>query len=100
MSCPGWTFAPHTASSASFAVPPSICPTRAPPYRDENGPVRLNAFLARAGIASRRQADELISAGRVLVNGEAGQLNTGVGSLDVVEGGGRRVRSKWLPYVV
>ena len=32
--------------------------------------MRLNAYLARAGIASRRKADELIKAGRVLVNGE------------------------------
>lgn len=31
---------------------------------------RLNRFLARSGIASRRGADELISAGSVLVNGE------------------------------
>ena len=28
--------------------------------------VRLNAYLARAGVASRRAADELIKAGRVL----------------------------------
>ena len=34
--------------------------------------VRLNAYLARAGVASRRKADELIKAGRVTVNGEPG----------------------------
>ena len=38
--------------------------------------MRLNAFLGRAGVASRRKADELIVAGRVTVNGEPGQLNT------------------------
>jgi pseudouridine synthase len=32
--------------------------------------MRLNRFLARAGVASRRAADELITAGRVAVNGE------------------------------
>ena len=32
--------------------------------------MRLNAWLARAGVASRRKADELIKAGRVTVNGE------------------------------
>src|SRR5262249_36857177 len=47
--------------------------------------VRLNAFLARAGIASRRGADELIKGGRVSVNGEPGQLNTVVGKHDIVE---------------
>ena len=41
--------------------------------------VRLNAYLARAGVASRRRADELIRAGRVRVNGEPGELNTVVG---------------------
>ena len=34
--------------------------------------MRLNAYLARAGVASRRGADELIKAGRVTVNGEPG----------------------------
>ena len=62
--------------------------------------MRLNAYLARAGIASRRQADELISAGRVRVNGEPGQLNTVVGSRDVVEVDGRRVAPQRLAYVL
>ncbi len=39
-------------------------------------PMRLNAYLARAGVASRRRADELIRDGRVRVNGEPGELNT------------------------
>jgi len=33
-------------------------------------PVRLQVFIARAGIASRRAAEEMISAGRVWVNGD------------------------------
>jgi pseudouridine synthase len=63
-------------------------------------PMRLNAFLARAGVASRRRADELITAGRVRVNGQAGQLNTVVGSRDVVEVDGKRVARQRLAYVV
>jgi len=47
--------------------------------------VRLNAYLARAGVASRRGADELIKAGRVTVNGEPGQLNTFVQARDRIE---------------
>jgi 23S rRNA pseudouridine2605 synthase len=63
-------------------------------------PVRLNAFLARAGVASRRRADELIVAGRVRVNGARGELNTVVGSRDVVEVDGRRVERQPLAYVL
>jgi pseudouridine synthase len=62
--------------------------------------VRLNAFLARAGVASRRRADELIRAGRVRVNGATGELNTVVGKNDVVEVDGRRVRRQPLAYVL
>ena len=45
--------------------------------------MRLNAFLARAGVASRRSADELIKAGRVSVNGEPGVWLTMVVALVV-----------------
>ena len=62
--------------------------------------MRLNAYLARAGIASRRKADELIKAGRVLVNGEPGQLNTFVESADRVEVDGRAVAPQQLAYVL
>src|SRR5213078_4215305 len=62
--------------------------------------MRLNAFLARAGVASRRRADELIKAGRVTVNGELGQLNTVVGARDRVEVDGQEVQRQRLRYVL
>jgi 23S rRNA pseudouridine2605 synthase len=62
--------------------------------------MRLNAFLARAGVASRRRADELIAAGRVRVNGDVGQLNTVVGSRDVVEVDREPVVRQRLSYVL
>src|SRR5919199_6936803 len=62
--------------------------------------MRLNAYLARAGVASRRRADELIKAGRVRVNGRLGQLNTVVGARDAVEVDGRRVAPQPLVYVL
>jgi 23S rRNA pseudouridine2605 synthase len=62
--------------------------------------MRLNAYLARAGVASRRKADELIKAGRVQVNGEPGQLNTFVESNDVVELDGERLAPQRLAYVL
>jgi len=62
--------------------------------------MRLNAYLARAGVASRRAADELIKAGRVTVNGEPGRLNTFVESRDRVEVDGKRVEAQPLAYVL
>ncbi len=62
--------------------------------------MRLNAYLARAGVASRRGADELIKAGRVTVNGEPGQLNTFVEARDRVEVDGEPVTAQRLTYVL
>ena len=62
--------------------------------------MRLNAYLARAGVASRRGADELIKAGRVTVNGDPGQLNTFVGSGDVVALDGTPLARQALAYVL
>ncbi len=62
--------------------------------------MRLNAYLARAGVASRRGADELIKAGRVTVNGEPGQLNTFVEGRDRVEVDGDPVTAQRLAYVL
>jgi len=62
--------------------------------------MRLNAYLARAGVASRRKADELIKAGRVVVNGEPGRLNTFVERGDRVEVDGDEVRPQRLSYVL
>jgi pseudouridine synthase len=62
--------------------------------------MRLNAWLARAGVASRRKADELIKAGRVTVNGEPGQLNTFVARTDDVRLDGRPLAKQQLAYVL
>ena len=62
--------------------------------------VRLNAFLARSGVASRRKADELIRAGRVRVNGQPGELSTTVGTGDLVDVDGKRVERQPLAYVL
>jgi 23S rRNA pseudouridine2605 synthase len=38
--------------------------------KDPNEPIRLNKYLANAGVCSRREADDFITAGVVTVNGE------------------------------
>jgi 23S rRNA pseudouridine2605 synthase len=62
--------------------------------------MRLNAYLARAGVTSRRRADDLIKAGRVSVNGEQGALNTFVGPRDRVRVDGREIAAQQLAYVL
>jgi 23S rRNA pseudouridine2605 synthase len=62
--------------------------------RDERVvPLRLQRFLARAGVASRRKSEDLMTAGRVRVNGiVVRELGSRVDPLtDVVEVDGRRV---------
>jgi pseudouridine synthase len=62
--------------------------------------VRINAYLARAGVASRRGAEELVQAGRVTVNGRPAELSTSVGARDAVELDGRRLDPEPLAYVL
>ena len=62
--------------------------------------MRLNAYLARTGVASRRGADELIKTGRVRVNGVRGELNTFVEAGDVVDLDGRLLLPQELAYVL
>ena len=57
--------------------------------------VRLQKFLAQAGVASRRQAERLIVEGRVLVNGARAELGMRVlPETDRVDVDGRRVRAR------
>ena len=56
------------------------------PIIDPNEEVRLNKFMANAGICSRREADELIQKGLVKVNGAVvAELGTKIKHDDVVE---------------
>ncbi len=52
---------------------------------DPNAPIRLNKFLANAGVCSRREADQFIQAGVVKVNGEiVTELGTKVQRTDTI----------------
>ena len=62
--------------------------------------MRLNAYLARAGVASRRGSEDLIRAGRVHVNGEVAGLATFVEPGDRVELDGRSLELEPIAYVL
>lgn len=53
--------------------------------------IRLNRYLSESGFCSRREADGIIAAGIVTVNGEQGEFNTKVSPGDVVAIEGERV---------
>ena len=54
--------------------------------------VRLNKYIADCGYCSRREADRLIEAGKVLVNGERAEMGLRVTSEDIVEVEGKRLK--------
>lgn len=62
--------------------------------------MRLNAFLARTGVASRRGADRLILEGWVKVNGRIGQLNDNVSENDSVELDDKQIQKQNLRYIL
>jgi pseudouridine synthase len=62
--------------------------------------MRLNAYLARAGVASRRASEDLIREGRVRVNGRTADLATFVEREDRVELDGRPLVLEPLVYVL
>jgi 23S rRNA pseudouridine2605 synthase len=63
--------------------------------------MRLNRYIAQAGICARRKADELISEGRVRVNGEVvTQMGIRVSATDVVEVSGSRITPQAYEYVL
>jgi 23S rRNA pseudouridine2605 synthase len=74
-------------------------------YREEhfdpNEPIRLNKYLANAGVCSRREADEFIKAGLVKVNGElVVELGTKVRRADEVSFHGEPVKLEQKIYLL
>lgn len=68
---------------------------------DPNEPIRLNKYLANAGICSRREADEFITAGVVTVNGEVvTELGTKVRRSDVIKFHDQQVNAERKVYIL
>ncbi|MGL5012683.1 MAG: pseudouridine synthase [Bacteroidales bacterium] len=68
---------------------------------DPNEPIRLNKYIANAGLCSRREADEFIAAGMVKVNGEVvTELGTKVSRTDAVSFNEKEVTPEGKVYVL
>lgn len=66
-----------------------------------NSDIRLNRFLAIAGVASRRESDDLIKMGLVTVNGKAvTEMGYKVKPTDEVRYNGTRIRPERKVYMV
>ncbi len=60
---------------------------------------RLNKYISKSGVCSRRKADELIMSGKVSVNGEViRELGTKVSGSDVVEVSGNVIKNEIKEY--
>ncbi len=71
------------------------------PILDPNMEVRLNKFMANAGICSRREADELIQKGLIKVNGEVvTELGVKITPKDIVEYNEKVVTSERKCYIL
>ncbi len=57
----------------------------------EQQAVRINKYLTEAGFCSRREADRLIDAGRVTINGKVPELGTRINTGDEVRVDGKRI---------
>ena len=74
-----------------------------PVYSVMNEKIRLQKFLAEAGVASRRKAEELIAAGKVRVNGAVAELGAKVDPVhDTVTVGAKKIRrgTKFVYYML
>ncbi|MFN4233750.1 MAG: pseudouridine synthase [Bacteroidia bacterium] len=69
--------------------------------KNDDGTIRLNKYIANTGICSRREADELIKAGAVSVNGKIiTEMGYKVKPGDVVNYGGQTIRPERKVYIL
>ena len=87
----------HKPSYSSKRKPPP----KLKPLADSNAPMRLNRFVAQAGICSRREADVLIAAGVVSVNGEViTEMGYRVSLTDKVQVEGDTIKAETKRYIL
>ena len=62
--------------------------------------MRINKYLSRTGYCSRRKADELISAGKITINGKKAVLGQNVSDSDEISAGSKTLNYKEVSVVV
>jgi len=71
------------------------------PSKSSNGPIRLNKYVAQAGVCSRREADQLIANGEITVNGKVvTELGVKVSLKDKVVYGGKHLNPESFRYIL
>lgn len=68
---------------------------------EDDGSMRLNKYIANAGICSRREADDLIASGVVQVNGKTiTEMGYRVKPTDIIKYGGQTLKKERLVYLI
>ncbi|HEX2936061.1 MAG TPA: pseudouridine synthase [Bacteroidales bacterium] len=81
-------------------------PQRQPEYNfpeetNDNSPIRLNKFIANSGLCSRREADEHIQAGLIMINGQlVTELGVKVLPTDDIRYNGVRITPEKKVYIL
>lgn len=89
----------HAVRNSRGQAKKAVTPKPEPKTAVNDGTTRLNKYIANAGICSRRDADKLIEAGAVSVNGEVvTTLGYKVKEGDIVAYGGEILRSETKRY--
>src|SRR5690606_5944039 len=65
----------------------------------ENNLTRINKYLSEVGYCSRREADKLIEAGRVTINGKIPEMGTKIGPNDLVQVDGENISDRTGNFV-
>lgn len=83
------------------AKPSKSAPVNKANESKDNSTIRLNRYIANSGICSRREADELISTGQILVNGKVmKEMGYQVKKSDTVKYGKKILNPEKLVYVL
>jgi 23S rRNA pseudouridine2605 synthase len=95
------TLKSNRPGTSKTARPGAHKPSRPGVTKTESDQVRLNKYIAAAGICSRREADDLITAGLITVNGKSVTLlGSKVNPDDEVKYNGERIRTERKVYLV